>query len=67
MKKNTWNVRRLDDESFAPSPQETSVLYCRLSDFRIQPENRCHVDVLSLVELSIPLFFRQKKFVKLDT
>ena len=33
MKKNTWNVRRLVNESFVPSNQQTSVLYCRLSDF----------------------------------
>ena len=33
MKKNTWNVRCLVDESFVPSAQRTSVLYCRLSDF----------------------------------
>ena len=35
MKKNdTWNIRRLVDESFVPSAQQTSILYCRLSDFR---------------------------------
>ena len=33
MKKNTWTVRCLADESFVPSAQRTSVLYCRLSDF----------------------------------
>ena len=33
--KNTWNVRRLVNESFVPSAQQTSVLYCRLSDFNI--------------------------------
>ena len=33
--KNTWNVRRLVDESFVPSAQRTSVLYCRLSDLKI--------------------------------
>ena len=33
MKKNTWNVRHLIDESFVPSAQRTSViLCCRLSD-----------------------------------
>ena len=32
-KKNIWNVRRLVDESFVPSAQRTSVLFCRLSDF----------------------------------
>ena len=29
----TWSVRRLVNESFVPSAQQTSVLYCRLSDF----------------------------------
>ena len=32
-KTNTWNIRRLVDESFVPSAQRTSVLYCRLTDF----------------------------------
>ena len=36
MKKNTWNVKRLVDESFVPSAQRTSVLYRRLSDFTSQ-------------------------------
>ena len=34
MKENTWNVRRLINESFVPSAQQTSILYCRLSDFK---------------------------------
>ena len=35
MKKNNdaWNLRHLVDESFVPSNQRTSVLYCKLSDF----------------------------------
>ena len=32
---NTWNIRRLVDESFVPSAQQTSILYCRLTDFWI--------------------------------
>ena len=32
-KKNIWNVRCLVDDSFVPSAQQTSILYCRLSDF----------------------------------
>ena len=32
-KKSTWNVRCLVDESFVPSAQQTSALYCRLTDF----------------------------------
>ena len=36
MKKSTWSVRRLVDESFVPSAQRTSVLYCRLSDLFTQ-------------------------------
>ena len=31
--KNTWNIRSLVDESFVPSAQRTSILYCRLMDF----------------------------------
>ena len=34
-KKNTLNVRCLVDQSFVPSAQRTSILYCRLSDFRL--------------------------------
>ena len=34
MKKNiTWNIRRLDDDSFVPSSKRPSVLYCKLTDF----------------------------------
>ena len=32
MKKNTWNIRLLVDDSFVPSSQQTSVIYCRLMD-----------------------------------
>ena len=32
--KKTWNIRRLVDDSFVPANQRTSVLYCRLSDFK---------------------------------
>ena len=34
-KNNASNIRRLVDESFVPANQQTSVLYCRLSDFRL--------------------------------
>ena len=33
-KKNTWNIRRLVDETIIPSTHRPSVLYWRLSDFR---------------------------------
>ena len=33
-KNNTWNIRCLVDESFVPSAKRTSVLYCRLTDFK---------------------------------
>ena len=32
---NAWNIRRLVDESFVLANQQTSVLYCRLSDLII--------------------------------
>jgi hypothetical protein len=39
-KKNTWNIRRLVDQSFVPLAQWTSVLYCRLSDLRENKTNK---------------------------
>ena len=33
-KNNTWNIRRLVDDSFVPSSKQPSVLYCKLTDFR---------------------------------
>ena len=36
--KNTWNVRRLVHETFVLSGQRTSVLYCRLLEFRLVAE-----------------------------
>ena len=39
MKKNTWNIRRLVDESFGPATQQPSVLYWILSNFRIGRRN----------------------------
>ena len=33
VKKNTWNIRRLIDESCVPAKRQTSVLHCRLTDF----------------------------------
>ena len=38
-KNNAWNIRRLVDETFVPSVQQTSVLYCRLSDFCTDDEH----------------------------
>ena len=35
MKKNTWNVRRLVDDSIVPLARQTSVLCCRLTDLMI--------------------------------
>ena len=34
-KNNTWNIRRLVDDSFVPSFKQPSVLYCKLTDFLI--------------------------------
>ena len=33
-KNNTWNVRRLVDKSFVPLALQSSVLYCRWTDFK---------------------------------
>jgi hypothetical protein len=32
---NTWNIRHLVDESFGPSTKQPSVLYWRLTDFKL--------------------------------
>ena len=32
-KNNTWNIRRLVDESFVPLAQRTNISNCRLTDF----------------------------------
>ena len=36
-KNNTWNIRRLVNESFVPANQQTSVSYCRLKNFLAVP------------------------------
>jgi hypothetical protein len=33
-KNNTWNIRRLIDDSFVPSSKRPSLLYCKLTDFK---------------------------------
>ena len=35
-KKNTWNIRCFVNELFVPSAKRTSILHCRLSDFRYE-------------------------------
>ena len=35
-KNNTWNIRRLVDDSFVPSSKQPSVLYCKLTDFKLR-------------------------------
>ena len=32
---NTWNIRLLVNDSFVPSSKQPSVIYCRLTDFKI--------------------------------
>ena len=46
-KDNALNIRRLVDESFVPATQRTSVLYCRLSDFKLplQIEKKSHLQM----------------------
>ena len=31
-KNSTWNIKLLDDNSFAPSSKQASLIYCRLTD-----------------------------------
>jgi hypothetical protein len=44
-KDNPWNIRLLVDDLFVPSSKQPSVIYCRLTDFKIQSqsfERRCY-------------------------
>ena len=52
-KKNTWNIRRLVDDSLVPSSKQPSVSYCKLKDFRIcrlkrANNNHCELPLLLL-------------------
>ena len=44
---NTWNIRPLVDKSFVPASQQTSILYCRFSDFIYGRKFFCHVALWS--------------------
>ena len=41
-KNNTWNIRRLVDDSFAPLARQTSILNCKLTDFRYESFSTIH-------------------------
>ena len=45
-KKNTRKIRHLVDESFVQSAQQTSVLYCRLTDFYLSIQREPDYQVL---------------------
>merc|ERR1712051_984568 len=34
-KNNAWNIRLLVDDSFVPFSKQPSVIYCRLTDFKL--------------------------------
>ena len=61
MKKNTWNFKRLVDDSFVPLAQRTSVLYSRLTDFIIHSKIKLQKDFGSIV--SLPHQFRQNTMI----
>ena len=46
-KSNAWNIRHLVDESYVPANQWSSVLYCRLLDFKLGSANEAFLAVLS--------------------
>ena len=45
MKKNAWNIRRLDAGSFVQTNQQPSVLYCKLTDFWFLTSINMEVDM----------------------
>jgi hypothetical protein len=46
-KNNTWNIRLLVNDSFVPSSNQPSVIYCRLTDFRRVTENNYRVSLIN--------------------
>ena len=62
-KNNTWNIRLLVDNSFVPSSKQPSVIYCRLTDFKIyQKYNNIQVipnakKIAELVLFNLQCFF----------
>ena len=55
-KNNAWNIRRFVNESFVPANQQTSLLYCRLSDFKLQIVHQAAIflGTLSMVQTVVP-------------
>ena len=57
-KNNTWNIRCLDDESFVPGNQQTSVLYCRLSDFKSSgKKSQYRLEIIWISKMQLQLFY----------
>ena len=46
-------MRRLVDESFVPANQQTSVLYCRLSDFKFMMQYKDQIVLSKLTALKL--------------
>ena len=42
---DTWNIRRLVDDSFGPSSKQNSVIYCRLTDFKCETRSELHCPI----------------------
>ena len=42
IKNNTWNIRLLVEDLFVPSSKQPSVIYCRLTDFKLSTGSPPH-------------------------
>ena len=41
---NTWNIRLLVDDLFVPSSKQPSVIYCRLTDFKLRQTSETEIN-----------------------
>ena len=64
-KNNTWNIRRLVDELFVPSTQPASVLYWRLSDFKINKWINQSMQSYNFLDQKSIWFFKNTFLLKL--
>ena len=59
-KKNTWNIRRLVNDSFGPSSKQTSVICCKLTDFKLRRYEVTFDDNINVMYM-LKLFLQSKQ------
>ena len=62
-KNNTWNIRRLVDDSFVPSSKGLSVLYCKLTDLWTLSHQSRDQKMLNLLSICKDTTMRQERIL----